>query len=133
MNKIAGVGLLFGATVLIGLAWVSIKPNESDVVVSPNGLHWHATLVLHEGGQEVAIPNNLGIGTVHQPIHTHEDGLVHMEFEGRVTEEDLMLGNFFSTWGKTLNASTTVAVNGIYRPEGGHYVMRDGDKIEVSY
>jgi len=70
-------------------------------------------------------------------MHTHEDlPLLHLEFSGRVTKDDIRLGNFFRNWGKDMNEFGTnmkMAVNGKENMEFGDYVMRDKDKIELNF
>ena len=82
----------------------------------------------------------------HNPIHTHEDlPIIHMEFEGQVTEDDTRLENFFTVWGKEFSptrifdyengeeGSVRMFVNGKENTEFGAYRMRDGDRIEIRY
>lgn len=139
MNKKFVAGLLsLGVLALIaGSAWFLARGESKPIaatVVSQNGLHWHAELSVREGGVEVPIPADLGLGAVHNPIHTHDEpGIIHMEFSGRVTEDDLRISNFFRTWGRELPATAVMMVNGEPKSELGGYIMRDGDKIKLSY
>jgi hypothetical protein len=88
----------------------------------------------------------VGIGAVHNPIHTHEtDGIIHLEFGGVVKKEDTNLGKFFEIWGKDFSKDSVMGhktgvdgaikmkVNGIPNAEFENYLMKDGDKIEVIY
>lgn len=138
MNKLAIAGVVVGVLVLfVGGSLMASTPQGSEVpastVLAQNGLHWHAKLAITEGGKAVEIPIDVGLGKVHNPIHTHEDRLIHMEFSGRVAEDDLRLKNFFSAWNKELPSGATMTVNGKPNSELGEYVMRDGDEIALSY
>ncbi len=83
------------------------------------------------------IPQNIGLGAVHKPVHTHEDlPVIHLEFDGIVREEDAMLGEFFKNWGKDMRSLGTdmrMMVNGVPNTEFERYIMRDGDVIELHY
>lgn len=110
------------------------KERATDTVAQ-NGLHWHAKLKVTENGVPVVIPANMGLGTTHNPIHTHDDepGLIHMEFGSKVTTADLELNRFFTVWGRPLGQPTRMIVNGKDSTEYGSYMMRDGDRIELYY
>jgi len=120
--------------------------SEESAVLAPNGIHWHAHLSIKILGQEQEIPAGIGLGVVENPIHTHEpDGVIHMEFSGRVTEDDIRLGKFFKIWGKTFNkdcifdkcsgpeGQLKMFVNGQENFDFENYVMRDGDRIEIIF
>jgi len=94
----------------------------------------------------VDIPTNIGIGAVHNPMHTHEsDGTIHMEYGGLVHEKDVLLGNFFKTWGKDFSSEgimgsingedgvLKMTVNGIENSEFENYSIKDGDRIEIVF
>ncbi len=70
-------------------------------------------------------------------IHTRDlDGTVHLEFPGRVTDDDLRLGNVFKIWARKLDAygsKLNMTVNGTESEAGARYAIRDGDKIILSY
>lgn len=149
---IGGIGLL-ALIILIGGVLLLSKGESSqsvsqDQIVSENGLHWHPKLGVYIKGKKQEIPANIGIGAVHQPIHTHEDaknGILHMEMQGVVTRDDTKLVNFFRTWGKEFNSSqifdkkngdegkVKMMVNGKENTEFENYKMHDGDNIEIRY
>jgi len=138
MNKLTIAGVVVGVLILlIGGSLVAATPQGSEIsaptVLAQNGLHWHAKLAITEGGKVVEVPTDVGLGKVHNPIHTHEDRLIHMEFSGQVTENDLRLKNFFSAWNKEFPSEATMTVNGKASSELGEYVMRDGDEVAISY
>jgi len=122
-------------------------PLPAGDIVSKNGIHWHPELTISIKGQQQEIPANLGIGFVHNPIHTHDStGVLHLEFEGRrVTKDDIRLEQFFKLWGKPFSSSCvldkcngpdgqlTVTVNGKPNTEFEQYIMRDKDQIEITY
>lgn len=149
---IGGIGLLT-LVILVGGVFFLSKSNRSSVpsdqILASNGLHWHPKLTIIIKGKKEEFPANLGLGTVHQKIHTHDtdakDGVVHVEAQGVVTKEDTKLGNFFRVWGKEFNSTTILdkksgpegtvkmTVNGKENTEFENYLMKDGDNIEVSY
>lgn len=119
---------------------------SSEQVISKNGIHWHPTLSILIKGQEQNIPANIGLGTIHQPIHTHdESGKIHLEINGLVTGEETKLGRFFQIWGKQFNAScifefcngsegrVKMRVNDQENGDFADYQMRDGDRIEIKF
>lgn len=134
-----------GGTVMIasivGLIWYSAtRPAipESDIV-SRNGFHWHPELAIYVKGEKQEIPANIGIGAVHQPIHTHDDaiqGILHLEFQGLVRKQDITMGQFFKSWGtdvRSFGTNIKMTVNGKENSEYENYSMQDKDKIELRY
>ena len=130
-----------GVAIVGGLVWlVASQPEtpESDIV-SRSGFHWHPELAIYIKGEKRELPPNIGIGAVHQPIHTHDDsnqGVVHMEFQGMARKQDVTLGQFFKNWGKDIRsfgANMKMTVNGEESTEYENYVMRDKDKIELRF
>lgn len=134
------------------LGWLIVKgiasspPLSSEEILSRNGLHWHAKLRIIINGKEEAVNSNIGIGIRHNPLHTHEpDNVIHMEFQGLVTVDDLKLGKFFNVWGKQFssscifdfcsgpNGTLRMTVNGKENTEFEEYVMQDKDKIVITY
>ena len=93
--------------------------------------------------QNVPVPANIGLGAVHNPIHTHDDpGVIHMEFDGAVRQDNTRLQKFFEAWNKQLSATclldecggtVTMRVNGVPNTELSDYIMKDKDTIEISY
>jgi|SRR3989338_4067121 len=138
-----GGGLIIA---LIGsLIWyIATKPPipESDIV-SKNGFHWHPELTIYVKGIKQEIPTNIGLpagmSSAHQPIHTHDDsdqGIVHMEFQGRVLKQTTTLGQFFKNWGKDMRsfgANMKMMVNGKENTDYENYLMQDKDNIELIY
>jgi len=131
-----------------GGAWyVSSRPPIVEAeVVSRSGLHRHSNLRIFIKGKVRDIPANVGIGAVHRPVHTHDpDGVIHLEFDGLVTLDDLRLREFFASWGERFDrncifeycngpdGTVKMFVNGEENQEFERYVMRDGDKIEITY
>lgn len=137
--------------VIVGgiLAWFFISrssaPEEGDIVAK-NGLHWHTQLEISILGQKQAIPAGLGLAAIHLPMHTHEtDNMIHLEFAGKVSKDDIRLGKFFKIWGKTFNkdcifdkcrgpeGELKILVDGKENGEYDNYVMEDSDKIEIIF
>ena len=130
-----------GILILAGLVWLIAsqpKTPEGDII-SRNGFHWHPELAIYVKGEKQEFPANIGIGAVHQPIHTHDDatqGIVHLEFQGLVRKQDITLGQFFKSWDKDIRSFGTnmkMTVNGQENTELENYHMQDKDKIELRY
>jgi hypothetical protein len=122
---------------LLGGTWLSRALQKDSGALAENGLHSHPTLEIFVRGEPVAIPPNIGLGAIHKPVHTHEDvPIIHLEFSGRVVEDDARLGVFFENWGKDMRSfgsNLTMTVNGEVNTEYENYVMRDGDRIQLHY
>ena len=134
---IGAVVLLVIASIFILPAPKAIDPNDPNVVAT-NGLHWHPQLAIYVKGVKQVLPANLGIvGSSMTAVHTHEDlPIIHLEFSGIVRKKDVMLGEFFKSWGKDMRsfgANVKMTVNGEENAEYENYIMRDGDKIELRY
>lgn len=139
--KIFFIGI--GALVLAAVASIFLMPTPdgsrtpSDPDVVGVGIHWHPRLAIYVKGKKVDIPQNVGIGAVHQPMHTHDDApTVHLEYQGAVRGKDVMLGRFFEIWGKDMRSFGTnmrMTVNGKENTEFENYKMKDGDAIELRY
>lgn len=144
---------LLSFVVLIGAVFFLSQDSNTSIpdeqIVSRSGLHWHPKLSIMINGQKQELTDGIGLGSVHQKMHTHtedfKDGVVHIEISGIVTKDDLKLGNFFKIWGKEFSSTRIFdksngndgkvkkMVNGKGNNEFENYQMRDGDKIEVSY
>lgn len=134
--------IIIGLIVLIfgGFGWsIYQQPRDPDIVAR-SGMHWHPKLAIYVKGEKQEIPANVGIGAVHQPMHTHSEdsaqGVIHLEFPGMVRTEDIMLRNFFEIWGKDIRsfgANMRMTVNGTENGEYENYIMKDGDTIELHY
>ncbi len=138
VTKIALAVIVIGMSIG-GLVWylASRPPVPEGEIISRNGLHRHVQLAIFVKGQKQEIPANIGIGAVHQPIHTHDTSdEVHLEFQGVVRREDVKLGRFFQAWSKDFRefgSSVKMTVNGKTNTELENYQMKDGDKIELRY
>lgn len=130
--------LLAVIILLAGASWwsKSLQSGNPDLVAR-DGIHWHPELTIFIKGEKQEIPANIGIGAIHQPIHTHDaTGVIHLEFDGVVHQSDITLGQFFRNWGKDLNSfglNVKMTVNDVANTELGNYVMHDKDKIELRY
>ena len=108
-------------------------------IVSRQAFHWHSELAIYVKGEKQDIPANIGIGAVHQPVHTHNDsdkGIIHLEFQGLARKQDVALGQFFKNWGKDMwsfGTNVKMTVNGKENTEYENYAMQDKDKIELRY
>ena len=137
ISWILGGGLTIAA--IGGLIWfVATRPPipESDII-SQNGIHWHPVLAIYVKGVKQEIPTNIGIGAVHQPVHTHDaTGTIHLEFQGLVRKQDITLGEFFKNWNKDIQSfgsNMKMTVNSEENIEYENYIMRDKDEIELRF
>mgnify|MGYP001582295965 FL=1 len=141
-------GIVAIALLLWGGSWLSLRLGEQgssgeNPILAKKGLHWHSKISIAVRGQNVPVPANIGLGAVHNPIHTHDDpGVIHMEFDGAVRQNDTRLQKFFEAWNKQLSATclldecggtVTMRVNGVPNTELGDYIMKNKDTIEISY
>ncbi|PIR84036.1 hypothetical protein COU18_01360 [Candidatus Kaiserbacteria bacterium CG10_big_fil_rev_8_21_14_0_10_51_14] len=139
MKNIKTKWWIIGVVVLIValIGWSKVLQSSDPAVVAQGGIHWHPQLEIFVKGEKIEIPQNIGLGAVHKPMHTHDDlPIIHLEFGGVVREKDLMLENFFRNWGKDMRsfgANMRMTVNGVENTEFENYMMRDGDKIELRY
>src|SRR3990167_696165 len=110
---IGGIGILTFVVLVGGIFFLSLGQSQTqtqesnvpeDQIISRTSLHWHPRLDIYIKGEKQEIPTNIGIGAVHQEIHTHDedakDGVLHMEMAGLVTRDETELGRFFKIWGK---------------------------------
>ncbi len=143
MKKIALLAVVVSISVasIVGITWIiATNPSvpESDIITR-DGIHWHPQLAIYVKGVKQDIPPNIGMGASEQPIHTHDDsnqGILHLEFGGLVRKQDVMLGQFFKTWGKDMHSfgtNMTMTVNGKENTEYENYVMKENDKIELHF
>ena len=147
VTKIALAVIIIGGG-LGGFIWylASRPPIPEGEIISRNGLHWHPELTITIKGERHEIPTNIGIGIVHQPIHTHDStGVIHLEIQGLVRKENIKLGQFFKIWDKEFSSNcifdkcsgpegvVRMLANGSENREFENYVMKDGDKIEIRY
>lgn len=122
------------------LVWyASVEPSVADAeVLSRKGLHWHPELTVYVKGVRQSIPANVGIGAVHNPIHTHDtSGTIHLEMQGLVMRNNTTLGEFFKVWNKKMGdfgtATPRMLVNGEEVSALTDYPMKDQDKIELYF
>lgn len=136
--KIGAVIALAGGGVGLLVWYAATRPPvpESEII-SRSGIHWHPELAITVKGQKQEIPANLGLGAIHQPIHTHDrTGVLHLEMQGLVRREDTELGRFFKVWGKDFmefGSAVSMTVNGEENTDLANYEMKDGDRIELRY
>lgn len=152
-KKIIGAVVFFTVVVLIGaVLWLSKDSTggvPKDQIITRTGLHWHPKLAVTINGQKQELEDGIGLGAVHQKMHTHtedfKEGVVHMEMQGLVTKDDTKLSKFFQVWGKDFNSGRILdkvataegqikmIVNGSENKEYENYLMKDGDDIEIRY
>ncbi len=129
--------VLVSVLILAGIWWQDARSQGDPNVISRNGLHWHPTLEMYVKGVKQEIPENIGLGAIHQPVHTHDDlPKIHLELSGTVRREDILLGEFFKSWQRDIRSfgsNMKMTVNGEENTEYENYMMRDGDRIELRY
>ena len=131
---------------IVGWFLVSKISSPKSEIIARNGLHWHAELNIKIFSQVQQIPAGVGLGIAENPIHTHDtDSVIHMEFSGLVTKNDLKISRFFKIWGKRFNkdcvldkcsgqdGQVKMMVNGEPNSEFENYIMKDNDKIEIIF
>jgi hypothetical protein len=136
--KIALTVIIIGGSIGAFVWYLATRPPIPEgEILSRSGLHWHPELAIFAKGEKQEIPANLGIGAVHNPMHTHDSsGVIHLEFQGVVRKDDLKLGRFFELWCKDFmefGSSVRMTVNGEENAEYADYILRDKDKIELQY
>ena len=114
---------------------------QGGEVVSEQPIHWHPNIEIQIKGEKQVIPANIsGL------VHTHDtSGQLHWEIGGTVYKEQVQLKAFFSSWGKTFNSqqlldkkngsegTVKMTVNGQVNTEYDNYIVKDADKILLSY
>lgn len=135
---------LLGFVALFGLSLLKQRNVTESVAGMPSGpIHYHVNLTIIVNGEQVLIPNNLGVRPGgHLPVHTHEDGLVHWEV-ARPTVKNMRLGYFFDVvWGKKFSkdcvldfcgGNLTFFVNGVRNYDFDDYIIKDGDQLLIIY
>ena len=143
---LATVVIVIGGVFLLSKQESGDKSVPDDQIVSRNGLHWHPELSIYIKGKKQEIPKDIGIGAIHQSIHTHDSsGVIHMEMQGLITKDDTKLDKFFTIWGKQFNSkcifdscnssssSVKMFVNSKENKDFENYLMKDKDSIEIRY
>jgi len=136
--KITFIVIIVGGSIGAFVWYLATRPPIPEgEILSRNGLHWHSELTIFAKGEKQEIPANLGIGAVHNPMHTHDSsGVIHLEFQGVVRKDNLKIGRFFEVWGKNFmefGSSIKMTLNGEENTELENYVMQDKDKIELKF
>lgn len=153
-NRVVKRTLKIGAVIAFvgggigSLVWYAATrpPVPQSEIISRSGIHWHPELTITVEGQKQEIPANLGLGAIHQPIHTHDStGVLHLEIQGLVRKDNTELSRFFKIWDKEFNSNcifdncngpegkVAMTVNGKENTEFDNYEMKDKDKIEIRY
>ena len=152
-KKIIVIGGIITALFLFGAVFLLSKSDNPDIpedqMVARNGLHWHPRLSIYIKGERRELEDTIGLGAVHQPMHTHtedyKNGVVHMEMQGIVTKDETKLGEFFRIWGKqfsktklfdvesTQSGVIKMTVNGKENTEFENYQMKENDNIEIRF
>lgn len=106
--------------------------------------HIHPNLEIVIKGEKQTIPTNIGVkSNCMNSLHTHDAlGKLHVESPEK---RDFTLADFFAVWGKTYSQDQILdfkaddsyvireTVNGKELQDYENTVLRDGDKIVISY
>ena len=138
------LGLAFMGSIIFII--IDTPKIHTEDYASMTGMNAYVHLTLHINNKNIPIPSGVGLIPTENPIHVHgKDNIIHLEFGGRVKNDDIRLGNFFALWGKDFSATSllgnntgnghtiTMHVNGIPSNEFERYVMHDKDQIEIVY
>ncbi|MEK6948419.1 MAG: hypothetical protein AABX19_04215 [Nanoarchaeota archaeon] len=119
--------------------------NNIEIDIPENPIHWHPHLTIKIDGENINIPENIGITpSIHYPVHTHEtDGTIHLE-NNNPTTETLRVEYFFKVWDKKFNkecildyctdkGTIKMTVNGKENTEYENYMWKDKDEILIEY
>lgn len=132
-RKIIAMIALLVVLGVAGLVFSRWQTSHGYYTISQNTIHWHAKLMVYEGGKFVSIPANVGLDNqIEHPetLHTHaDDNVVHMEIKGPVQARKIMIARFLENWKHAFGPLESVTVNGKEVGEGLDYVMRDHDEI----
>ena len=129
------------------LWWAGSLSSSDPETLAARGLHWHTKIDIFVKGESIEVPANIGLIGGHNPIHTHDEepGVIHLEFDGKVTYADTELGNFFKIWNKEFSSTqlfeyvngeegvVSMTVNGEVNTEFEKYQMKDGDEVVISF
>lgn len=150
--------ILFSANDKMNKLSSSFKGADGEIV-SEQGIHWHPELTIVIKGQKQEVSANIGIGPQNSTskwydpmmqmtdIHTHDNsGTLHWEvMAGPVKRGHVKLGAFFEIWGKPFSKNqifdnksgnggmVKMTVNGQPNTDFENYIVKDKDKIEISY
>lgn len=115
--------------------------NNTDIACLPNGhtnvsLHFHPDLAITVDGVNEPIPANIGVNSnCMSEVHTH-DGTGKVHIEAVKAGRTYTLNDLFHVWGKDMarpGYTVTMMVDGQPNPELGDLVLKDGQKIVVTY
>lgn len=152
-KKVILTGAIITVLFVFGAVFLLSKSGNPDIpedqIVSRDGLHWHPKLSIYIKGEKRELEDGIGLGAVHQPMHTHtedyKNGVAHMEMQGVVIKDKTKLGNFFRIWGKPFSATKLLdvestesgaikmTVDGKENSEFENYEMKDRDNIEIRF
>ncbi len=102
-------------------------------IAAKNGLHWHAHVSILIDGKEESIPADIGVtgdmgaGGDPMELHTHDtSGIVHAEFSGLVSKDQLRIGKLFQAWGKDFSKDSVLG----HKAENGHTISMTVNGIQ---
>src|SRR3989344_6010835 len=102
ITKIALIVIIIGGNIGAFVWYLATRPPIPEgEILSRSGLHWHPELAIFVNGEKQEIPANLGIGAVHNPMHTHDSsGVIHLEFQGVVRNDEQAWAKKCEAWCK---------------------------------
>ena len=131
--------LIYGFVSLLGSSnggYPPLPPKLAD-----GEIHYHPKLSIYVDGVLQIIPKNVGVGSTHYPLHTHEaDNVIHVESPDT---RDFTLGIFFKVWQKKFSSDCvmnyckpaydiSMTVDGKPSQEFENLVLRDGQQITLN-
>jgi hypothetical protein len=94
-------------------AWnyTGTDPIDGVACATSEAYHIHSMVSIYRSGVRLALPANIGRNACNYDLHTHDgSGVIHLE---TATPKFFTLGQFFSVWGQTLNATEVAGVAGV--------------------
>lgn len=135
---VVAVVLLVGGRMWSNESRVKLTNRELAMICTTDmatAFHIHPELTIMRDGTKEEIPANIGITVgCMNPLHTHDvSGVIHVESP---QPRDFTLGDFFAVWKKPFvdeNYTARVSVNGADVPTGEVTILRDKEKVVVTY
>jgi len=94
--------------------------------------HWHVSLLVHSGNEQVPIAANIGASQgCMQPVHTHEGtGQIHIHPN---VNRLYTVGDFFLVWQKSFGNPTQMIVNTTSVTPSSNVILYDQGTIHLFY
>jgi len=102
-------------------------PIDGVACATSEAYHIHSMVSIYRNGVRLALPGNIGRNDAcNYDLHSHDgSGVMHLE---TATPKFFTLGQFFSVWGQTLNATEVAGIAGT----PSYYVVKDEKITKVT-